>query len=145
MVDLTFSKRAQSFSEKRFSVYHLMVDLTLSKGAQSFPERRFSMYYFFIYLLNNVSKKFPISVQRGYILGMRAGFRSNPKMYIRWPNHPWQRCTEHELAEPLKLITRSTFRQVPTRRIHLSFVECAYGEYSSQYRKNNLILNAGQD
>ena len=28
----------------------------------------------------------------------------------------------------LFIVTRGTFRQVPTRRIHLSFVECAYSD-----------------
>ena len=35
--------------------------------------------------------------------------------------------TEIMLAN-LFIVTRGTFRQVPTRRIHLSFVECAYSD-----------------
>ena len=35
--------------------------------------------------------------------------------------------TEIMLAN-LFIVTRGTFRQVPARRIHLSFVECAYSD-----------------
>ena len=35
-------------------------------------------------------------------------------------------CTDLNL--PIRLKTRGTFGQVPTRRIRLSFVECAYSD-----------------
>ena len=41
--------------------------------------------------------------------------------------------TEIMLAN-LFIVTRGTFRQVPTRRIHVSFVECAYSDLFHNFR-----------